>query len=109
AGSANIGRSEEPRLSAGGTSAADVSPYGVFDMAGHAGRWVDGTFSPYQGNQVPNPDYGKAHIVLGPSHHSPLNDARATFRGNRPSPRPGGGARRRARRLTSTAKNSRRF
>ena len=84
AGSANIGRSEEPRLSAGGTSAADVSPYGVFDMAGNAGEWVDGTFSAYEGNQVPNPDYGKAHIVRGASMHSPLNEARTTFRGSLP-------------------------
>lgn len=82
--SANIGRSQEPRLSVGGTYAGDVSPYGVFDMGGNAGEWVDGTFSAYEGNTTPNDDYGKARIVRGASMRSPLNEARTTFRGNLP-------------------------
>ncbi|HEY9232835.1 MAG TPA: SUMF1/EgtB/PvdO family nonheme iron enzyme, partial [Blastocatellia bacterium] len=84
AGGANIGRVAEPRLSAGGTNASDVSPYGAFDMAGNAGEWVEGTFSAYAGNSVPNKDYGKARIVRGASMHSPLNEARTTFRGSLP-------------------------
>jgi serine/threonine-protein kinase len=84
AASANIGRSQEPRLSAGGTYAGDVSPYGVHDMGGNAGEWVDGMFSPYEGNQVPNEHYGKARIIRGASMHSPINEARTTFRGSVP-------------------------
>ncbi|MFL6216140.1 MAG: protein kinase domain-containing protein [Blastocatellia bacterium] len=84
AGSANIGRSQEPRLSAGGTYAGDVSPYGVFDMGGNAGEWVDGTFSPYEGNPIANENYGKSRIIRGASMHSPIDEARTTFRGSVP-------------------------
>jgi serine/threonine protein kinase/formylglycine-generating enzyme required for sulfatase activity len=84
AGSANIGRSKEPLLSAGGTNAGDVSPYGIFDMGGNAGEWVDGVYSAYEGNKVPNEHYGKAHIVRGGSIHSPITEARTTFRGSLP-------------------------
>lgn len=84
AASANIGRKEEPRLSTGGTLSGDVSAYGVYDMAGNAGEWVDGLFSAYEGNQVPNDDYGKTRIVRGGSMHSPISEARTTFRGSLP-------------------------
>ncbi|HJQ26196.1 MAG TPA: SUMF1/EgtB/PvdO family nonheme iron enzyme [Blastocatellia bacterium] len=84
-GIANIGRETEPRLTAGGTYASDVSPYGVYDMGGNVGEWVDGVFSAYEGNQVPDKDYGVAHIVRGASIRSPdLSQARTTFRGNLP-------------------------
>jgi formylglycine-generating enzyme required for sulfatase activity len=82
AASANIGRSQEPRLSAGGTYAGDVSPYGVYDMGGNAGEWVDGTFSAYEGNAVPNDHYGQSRIIRGASMHSPITEARTTFRGS---------------------------
>jgi serine/threonine protein kinase/formylglycine-generating enzyme required for sulfatase activity len=82
AASANIGREKEPLLAVGGIYAGDVSPYGVYDMGGNAGEWVDGTFSPYEGNKVPNNDYGKTRIIRGASMHSPINEARTTFRGS---------------------------
>jgi serine/threonine protein kinase/formylglycine-generating enzyme required for sulfatase activity len=84
AGSANIGRTQEPRLAVGGTYAGDVSPYGIYDMGGNAGEWVDGTFSAYEGNTVLNADYGKTRIVRGASMHSPITEARTTFRGSVP-------------------------
>jgi formylglycine-generating enzyme required for sulfatase activity len=84
AGSANIGRMQEPLLKTGGAYAGDVSPYGVFDMGGNAGEWVDGTFSAYEGNTAPNEDYGKARIIRGASMHSPIDEARTTFRGSVP-------------------------
>ncbi|HKP14014.1 MAG TPA: SUMF1/EgtB/PvdO family nonheme iron enzyme [Blastocatellia bacterium] len=82
AGSANIGRDKDPHMSPGGTNAGDVSPYGVFDMGGNAGEWIDGIFSPYDGNAAPNADYGKTRIIRGASMHSPLEEARTTFRGS---------------------------
>jgi serine/threonine protein kinase/formylglycine-generating enzyme required for sulfatase activity len=84
-GSANIGREKSPRVSNGGTYASDVSPYGVYDMAGNVGEWVEGTFSPYDGNQIPDKDYGVSHIIRGASIRSPdLSEARTTFRGRLP-------------------------
>lgn len=43
--------------------AGNASAYGVQGLAGNAPEWVDATYSPYPGNTVANPDYGKNYMV----------------------------------------------
>jgi formylglycine-generating enzyme required for sulfatase activity len=46
-GLANLKGSGPERPSAGGSFAADISPFGVFDMAGNVQEWVAGEYKPY--------------------------------------------------------------
>src|SRR5262249_37429358 len=62
---ANLGRSEKPKLTAGGTYPKDVSPYGVFDMGGNVKEWVEGFFAPYSSNNSSSKN--KIRIVRGGS------------------------------------------
>jgi formylglycine-generating enzyme required for sulfatase activity len=89
AGSANIGRNEVAHLSSGGTNASDVSAYGVFDMGGNVGEWIDGMYTPYDGNRTANANYGNQRLVRGASMHSKIDEARTTFRGSLPVEIPG--------------------
>ncbi|HEY7913127.1 MAG TPA: bifunctional serine/threonine-protein kinase/formylglycine-generating enzyme family protein [Blastocatellia bacterium] len=80
--SANLGRSREPVLTAGGSFAGDTSPYGVQDMAGNVGEYVDAFYVPYEGNQeTADPAYGSGQkVVRGASINMNIEQARTTFR-----------------------------
>ena len=43
----------------------DISPFGVYDLAGNAREWIEEYFRPYPGGD-PNgsPEYGKGHRVV---------------------------------------------
>lgn len=52
----------------------DVSPYGVYDMAGNVREWVDGWYDIYPGNNVSAEFYtGPYRVLRGGSFESPLN------------------------------------
>ena len=61
---------------------SDISPYGVMNMAGNVFEWVDGTFSPYSGND--KYDHGEykfnAHVYRGGSYYSSMADLRVAER-----------------------------
>jgi formylglycine-generating enzyme required for sulfatase activity/serine/threonine protein kinase len=58
-----------------------ASNYGVIDMAGNAAEWVDSYYQPYQGNQIPDQDYGTQNkVVRGGSFRSTPEDAKTTRR-----------------------------
>lgn len=42
----------------------DVSPFGVFDMAGNVSEWVDGWYEPYPGAAYKSEFYGGIHKVI---------------------------------------------
>lgn len=74
-GRANIGTS---RTIANGQSSADVSSYGVCNMAGNLGEWVDALYGPYPGGQVSS---SNDRVMRGASfHESSLDDGRTTRR-----------------------------
>lgn len=78
---ANLNRAK-PKLSPVGAYAADLSAYGIHDMGGNAGEWVDAVYASYEGSQANDPDFGtKNRVVRGGSIHATLEQARATFRG----------------------------
>jgi formylglycine-generating enzyme required for sulfatase activity len=78
---ANLKRTS-PILSPVGGYAGDVSAYGVHDMGGNAGEWVDAVYGPYEGNQTSDPDFGaKNRVVRGGSINNSIEQARTTFRG----------------------------
>ena len=78
---ANLKRTS-PILSPVGAYAGDVSAYGVHDMGGNAGEWVDAVYGPYEGNQASDPGFGtKNRVVRGGSIHNNIEQARTTFRG----------------------------
>jgi formylglycine-generating enzyme required for sulfatase activity len=82
---ANLNRAN-PQLSPVGAYPGDVSAYGVHDMGGNAGEWVDAAYGPYEGNQSPDPDYGPTQRVVrgGTIHSKKIEQARTTFRGYLP-------------------------
>jgi serine/threonine protein kinase/formylglycine-generating enzyme required for sulfatase activity len=45
-------------------SSADQSAYGVVNMAGNVGEWVDAAYGPYDGNRTLEPDYAKGYRVF---------------------------------------------
>ncbi|MEK6300869.1 MAG: bifunctional serine/threonine-protein kinase/formylglycine-generating enzyme family protein [Acidobacteriota bacterium] len=81
---ANLSRAE-PKLSTVGAYASDVSAYGVHDMGGNAGEWVDAVYEPYEGSSASDPEFGtKNRVVRGGSIDSKIEQARTTFRGYLP-------------------------
>jgi len=65
-----------------GSYPGDVSPYGVYDMAGNVREWVDGWYLPYPGNDLPPEHYkGSYRVLRGGSYATPLyRDSRTAFR-----------------------------
>lgn len=56
-----------------GSFPGDVSPYGVYDMAGNVREWVDGWYQPYPGNTLPEIYYkGPYRVLRGGSYETPL-------------------------------------
>ena len=81
---ANINQ-KPPRFSPVGDRKSDKSPYGVFDLGGNAGEWVESYYLPYPGNQTAAPGFGKKYrVVRGGSPISSIDQARTTFRGSLP-------------------------
>jgi serine/threonine protein kinase/formylglycine-generating enzyme required for sulfatase activity len=79
---ANLALKVAPNIAPVGQFAGDLSPYGIYDMGGNAGEYVDAFYLPYEGNQTKNPDFGqKNRVVRGGSIKSELEQARTTFRG----------------------------
>lgn len=57
-----------------GTYPGDVSPYGVYDMAGNVREWVDGWYEIYPGNKVDLSHYdGPYRLLRGGSYDTSLN------------------------------------
>ncbi|MEN3334062.1 MAG: eukaryotic-like serine/threonine-protein kinase [Blastocatellia bacterium] len=78
-GNANIGRSEIPKLTAGGAYPKDVSFYGVFDMGGNVKEWVEGLFAPYPGSNATKVE--KKRVVRGGSFGTrDFDTVRTTYR-----------------------------
>lgn len=58
-----------------------VSAYGVMDMSGNVGEWVESFFQPYPNSQVTNSDFGTVNrVVRGGTYRSKIEDARTTRR-----------------------------
>ncbi len=51
-----------------GSRQGDVSPYGVFDLAGNAAEWVESYFQPYPNNSKANPNFGETNRVVRGGH-----------------------------------------
>ena len=69
------------RPSAVGRQPAASSAYGVQDMSGSVAEWVDATYSPYPGNQTPDPNFGANNrVVRGGHFRLDINDVRTTAR-----------------------------
>jgi serine/threonine protein kinase/formylglycine-generating enzyme required for sulfatase activity len=65
----------------------DMSPYGVFNMAGNALEWVDAPYGPYEGNRTPDPDFLKGERVIRGGtfvQASKTEEARGSFRNHGP-------------------------
>ncbi len=61
--------------------AGDLSPYGVYGMAGNAWEWVDSLWNPYEGSPSRNANFGKGHhVVKGGSFALGLEKARTASR-----------------------------
>jgi formylglycine-generating enzyme required for sulfatase activity len=57
------------------------SAYGVQDMAGNVGEWVESYYQPYPGNQTADENYGtKNRLWRGGHFRSSIDDVRATAR-----------------------------
>jgi len=85
-GRANVGQKiENLKLLTVGQNPGGASAYGVHDMIGNAGEWVDAYYQPYEDNKMSNPDFGtKNRVVRGGTCYSSLDDARTTRRFPRP-------------------------
>lgn len=70
---ANTQESGRDWTAAVGSYPEDVSPYGVYDMAGNVKEWVDGWYVPYPGNTL-SPDHymGPYRVLRGGSYETPL-------------------------------------
>ena len=56
-----------------GSHPGDVSPYGVYDMAGNVREWTAGWYEPYPGNTLPSDYYkGPYRVLRGGSFSTPL-------------------------------------
>jgi len=74
-GRANIATN---RTIATSQSSDDVSSYGVYNMAGNVGEWVDDLYGPYPGGQVSS---SNDRVMRGASFHEiSLDDGRTTRR-----------------------------
>jgi serine/threonine protein kinase/formylglycine-generating enzyme required for sulfatase activity len=77
----NLKPGEEPKPAAVGQFPKGASAYGVMDMAGNAGEWVDAFFQPYPGNQKSDPNFGTRYrVIRGGNFAQGLNDGRTTRR-----------------------------
>lgn len=47
-----------------GSRPEDVSPYGVYDMAGNVMEWTASWYEPYPGSTLARPDFGRKYRVL---------------------------------------------
>ena len=76
---ANVGGT--PRTTDVGQFSGGASPYGVQDLAGNVGEWVDAFYQPYPGNQTANAEFGtRKKVVRGGTYHGAIEDARTTRR-----------------------------
>jgi serine/threonine-protein kinase len=66
-GRANLGLHAQS-TSTVGRYTGDTSAYGIQDMAGNVSEWVDAFAQPYEGNQIPNQEYGKQYRVIRGGH-----------------------------------------
>jgi len=74
-------------------SSGDRSSYGVLNMAGNAGEWVNALYKPYKGNQTDDPDYAKNDWVMRGGtflHASTQSEARTSYRNHLPRQFPAG-------------------
>ena len=65
-GNANTGtdRDEDNALAPRGAYSADVSPYGVHDMAGNVSEWVADWYQAYPGSKSQDRYFGRLHRVI---------------------------------------------
>ena len=63
-GWANVGVDAAKALASGGSYPKDVSPYGVFDMAGNVMEWTMSWYQAYPGNDYRFKKFGKEFKVL---------------------------------------------
>ncbi|HEX5733764.1 MAG TPA: SUMF1/EgtB/PvdO family nonheme iron enzyme [Blastocatellia bacterium] len=69
------------RPGAVGRQTAGASAYGVQDLSGSVAEWVDASYSPYPGNQSPDPNFGANNrVVRGGHFRLDINDVRTTAR-----------------------------
>ncbi|MBI3995611.1 MAG: formylglycine-generating enzyme family protein [Nitrospirae bacterium] len=64
AGRANTGDSEANDTLPVGRFESGKSPYGVYDLVGNAGEWVEDGYQSYPGNSKPSPLYGAGLKVI---------------------------------------------
>lgn len=70
---ANTQRSGRGWTAPVGSYPEDVSPYGVYDMAGNVREWVEGWYEPYPGNKVSPRHYtGPYRVLRGGSFETTL-------------------------------------
>jgi len=65
----------------------DLSPYGVYHMAGNAGEWTMTAWQPYEGNKSPNLSYSKDETVMRGGtflQGSTSDEARTSYRNHLP-------------------------
>jgi formylglycine-generating enzyme len=67
AGLANLKRGGSSSPSPIGSFPADVSPFGVFDMAGNVHEWVNDQYGLYSGNRISLDEASTAKVVRGGS------------------------------------------
>ena len=87
---ANIGSNHPVPVTA---PTGDLSPYGVYHMAGNAGEWTMAAWQPYEGNNSPNLDYSKDETVMRGGTFLPVStsdEARTSYRNHLPTVFPKG-------------------
>src|SRR3990167_5427190 len=63
-GMANTVESKENGTVQSGSFPTDVSPYGVYDMAGNLMEWTSSWYEAYPGNKLERPQFGKGYKVI---------------------------------------------
>jgi formylglycine-generating enzyme required for sulfatase activity len=63
-GIANTVESKENGTVQGGSFLGDVSPYGVYDMAGNLMEWTSSSYEAYPGSRLERPQFGKGYKVM---------------------------------------------